>query len=302
MGTAGSVWPRAAAVVLAAVACSATAIPSADAAVRDDAQAVVSLFDDAGGQALFDGSVPISPSHPQVACIAVGASGAAAQDEVALLSRHVSGSLAPQLHLRVEIGAGGHAGDCSGFTGRAVWDGTLTELDRPSGVRLGWRPAADPLASFRLTASVDDSVSGPGRSAQADLVWRLVTSVPGTSPMTSGASSSPTPSGPSVASTPSPARVPARGAPGGETPDVVLQGRRSPADGLGGRMLATLLGVLATPQYPLATSGAAFLFLLVQEQVDRRDPKLMLAARRRRDTELVFPHRSELTPRLGGAR
>src|SRR3954453_8577022 len=74
----------------------------------------VSLFDDSGGTPLFNGAV-LAPGHPQTGCVSVSAAGAAPTDAVVLSASGVSGSLAQYLSVSVEVGLGGHLGNCAGW-------------------------------------------------------------------------------------------------------------------------------------------------------------------------------------------
>jgi hypothetical protein len=55
------------------------------------------------------------------------------------------------------------------------------------------------------------------------------------------------------------------------------------------RLVSTTIATVATPQYPLTAFVLALLFLLVQDRIDRRDPKLATAAVSQRDQEIAVP-------------
>ena len=295
-------WLQAAGVALA-VLLTGVVLGVANRAAAVPAEASASMFDDDSGLALFRGAGRITPSTPQVACLLVGARGAASTDGVALAADAVTGPLADDLLVSVEVGTGGSAGDCSGFTGRQVWQGTLPELANPTpatGYWMGWRPASVPTATFRITVALDPDSTAAGQRAGADVVWRLLYQ-PGAGP-----EPTPTPS-PADPTTAEPTTAEPTAAPSGPTgpgaggrpdqdhrePDLDLAPRgpasalRQVVDGV----VSTAAGVLSSPQYPIGAILAALMFLALQHQFDRKDPKLVLAARNQRDIERTFPDR-----------
>lgn len=146
-------------------------------AVPVPAQASASLFDDDTGVAVFGSSTRITETVAQTGCLLVGAAGASSAARVGLSATGVSGPLAPDLQLTVEMGSGGHAGDCTGFTGSQIWQGTLTELAAPTpstGWWTGWSPSTTPTRTFRITAVLRPGSTSSGQQATAALVWRLV--------------------------------------------------------------------------------------------------------------------------------
>jgi hypothetical protein len=71
--------------------------------------------------------------------------------------------------------------------------------------------------------------------------------------------------------------------------DVVL-GLPLPALGeTARRVSATAMTIAREPQYPLSALGLVGLFLLIQDLIDRRDPKLAAARATRREGSLEFP-------------
>ena len=322
---------RQAAGVALAVLLVGVLVGLADQARATPLEATVPLFDDDGGVALFDGSARVSPSSPQTACLLVSASGASSAAQVGLFAAAVSGSLAPDLQVTVELGGGGHAGDCTGFTGTQIWSGTLPQLAAPTpatGFWTGWTPGSAPTRTFRITIAVDPGSTAQGQHAAADLVWRLVDEdrpVPptptGTPTPTGSPTGTPTPTGsattdPETSTTPvsidptstptvvtPTGSIPAPGAgrpPGGDAggddtggtatvPDLTIGGTGATVRRVASGVLHTAAAVVRQPQYPVSALAAAFLFLLVQDRIDRRDPKLQLAARSQRDNERTFP-------------
>lgn len=306
------------------------------AALAGQVQASASLFDDDSGVALFDGSSRITETVAQTACLLVAAAGASSTARVGLSAAGVSGTLAPDLQLTVEMGSGGHAGDCTGFTGSQVWQGTLTQLATPTpstGYWTGWTPSTTPTRTFRVTAVLRPGSTATGQQAAADLVWRLVdedvpvpptptvtptptpTDTPTPTPtatdtVTDTPTSTPTPTAATDTAGPTgtPTEPPAGGGrvPGGDAgadrqqggagpdaaskPDLTLLGGTAAAlRRVGAGMVTTAVEVVRQPQYPVAALLAAAAFLLVQGWIDRRDPKLQLAARSQRDNERTFP-------------
>ena len=55
------------------------------------------------------------------------------------------------------------------------------------------------------------------------------------------------------------------------------------------RAARAIRAVITSPQYPLLAFGLAVGFLIVQDRIDGRDPKLALASRSQRDNEVEFP-------------
>jgi hypothetical protein len=363
--------------------------------------ASVSLFDDDGDHPLFPGTQPLVPGRTRSACMSVGAAGAAPGDAVYVSATGVGGALADYLQLTVELGSGGSYGDCTAFTGAQVWSGSLSDLaaaSTGSGIPTGWDPSAQPVRSFRVSATLADVPAASGLAAAAKFVWRLsqtpVTPSPSpTTPSPSPSSPSPTPTTPSptpttpspTPTTPSPTAtrptptvppttmppvttstvsepttpdatgtdVPTTPASTEPQPDPVVPSSppdpgepsdgptpvgpvdtgdddpatptRSPAvlppgehgGGGGGdaggakartpkpdvvlgvplaglrqtarAATAAAVTVVRSPQYPLSALALAALFLLVQDAIDRRDPKLAVARVTQRDDRLPFP-------------
>jgi hypothetical protein len=309
-------WWHAVGLVLAVLA-TVVVLGVSNEAAAVPAEASASMFDDDSGLALFRGAGRITPSTPQVACLLVGARGAASTDGVALAADAVTGPLADDLLVSVEVGTGGSAGDCSGFTGRQVWQGTLPELANPTpatGYWMGWRPASVPTATFRITVALDPDSTAAGQRAGADVVWRLLYQPgAGPEPTPTPSPADPTTADPTTAEpttvdpttadpTDSPTAVPSSptGTAAGGRPD---QDHREPDLDLAPRgpagvlrqvvdgVVSTAAGVLSSPQYPIGAILAALMFLALQHQFDRKDPKLVLAARNQRDIERTFPDR-----------
>ena len=138
----------------------------------------VSLFDDSGGTPLFNGSV-LAPGHPQTGCVSVSAAGATRTDSVVLSATGVAGSLAQYLSVSVQVGSGGHLGDCTGWVADPAvptWSGHLGDLT--PGVVTGWYPRTSSTRTFRFTVQVDDVGAASGTTAGGQFVWQLTTTPP----------------------------------------------------------------------------------------------------------------------------
>ncbi len=55
------------------------------------------------------------------------------------------------------------------------------------------------------------------------------------------------------------------------------------------RVSEVAMHIAEQPQYPIGVLGLVAVFLLVQDLIDRRDPKLAVARVTGRDSMLVFP-------------
>jgi uncharacterized membrane protein YgcG len=94
---------------------------------------------------------------------------------------------------------------------------------------------------------------------------------------------------------------PGSGSPGGGStggPTVPGAGSAGPGSGhadvtlthsLPNRLIRTMIGVLAKPQFTLIPLLLALIFMLIQHRIDARDPKLVNASRTKRDMTLTFP-------------
>jgi hypothetical protein len=335
----------------------------------------VALFDDDGGAALFTGAL-LAPGRAQTGCVSVDAQGADPGDGVVLSADSLAGTLVPYLTVTVEVGSGGHMGDCSGFVADPLvtpWSGRLSAL--APGVVTGWQPGQAGTRTFRFTAAVDDNQSAAGLTGSGRFVWQLTTAPPPPPPPpppSPSPSASPSPShspSPTIEPTPDPTPstgptteptvrptdqpepppapqpttssvVPTTAAPvppappvdgppsGTPAPSASPSGRPTPAPtgsptphlgggapgsgggGAGGgaprpdvvlgvplpalRETARRLGdaalhIAQEPQYPLGVGGLVGVFLIVQDLIDRRDPKLAAARVTSRDESLLFP-------------
>lgn len=282
-----------------------------------EAPHAVDLTDDGDGQAMFSAD-GLAPGTLVTACIGVTTADNASSELRLHGTQHGSG-LAESLSLTVEAGAGGRFGDCTGFSGAPVFDGTLAEFttlhyDVASAVPI---PPSDAGARvFRFTAAVRDDNGVQGRDAVATFTWNARTlSVegsavpvePATTPPKAPPSESLTAAEPTaVADGETDLGARDLGAPG---PYPAPDDRPTPTDNGGatpvartppqarsgsGKRLLTPLHDGATPSLAESLLLAALAvterggvaaslllvggtFVVMQDRIDRRDPKLALA-------------------------
>ena len=329
--------PRSSVLVAAVVMALGFLLSVADPAAGAPQQASVAIFDDDADQAMFPG-LTMAPGHSYTECVLVGATAAAIDDWVQLGVADVTGSLAQHLVLSVETGQGGRFGDCSTFTGSPIFTGTLADLAAAGtgyGVGTGWQPAQTSARSFRITVALDGGLRAQGLRAQGRFVWRLVGAAPAPTtpsssrPRSTGPAAGPTstdptaPSGaagattappsPSVVVEPTPPpsgvamgspvpanpTVPSGGAGEPPSPDISIGAEIARFVKMVQQAQRAAVAVVASPEYPVSAIMIALLFLLVQDRIDRRDPKLAAVARQR-DNEADFPDRfGVLTDRFG---
>lgn len=265
------------------------------------AEGGVALFDDDGGRALFTAADKLAPGRPLAECVRVGSRTAMPGDQVWFAAADVSGALADHVTVTLESGTGGRFGDCTGFSGTPLFSGTLRALATASagnGLDTGWDPSSSDTRTFRVTVVMDPALTVQGLTARGDLVWRLYrdvvidpggptdtptttpTDTPTGTPTASPTTPAPTTSGPTATPTVPTGTTTTAPAPT-DPPDVdldagspLLQTVREVAQ----RASQAAVAIVKAPQYPLAALLVAGLFLLVQDLIDRRDPKLVAAA------------------------
>ena len=321
------------AVVLAAGAFVADQSTSLGAVPHDVARAQL-LAATVGGPALFT-STGLVPGAPVSRCVDVDLPGQGPSAAVVVRAVAVTGALADDLVVRVEVGpaTGAPDGDCTGFVGQTAYTDTLAAFAQvsaaaPFGVPTGWQPGTGPVdRAFRLTVEVLDTPGAQGQVAQADLVWAVVTDDPAPPPTPTptptpspggGPASTPTPA-PTAGPTPGPTSVPSSGPTPEPTPEPTggpaptpgpepegpdrndgndgNDGSTTPGGGGAGdggapsggpsavehlydvavQVAETFTGTLEQGGFPAVLVGVVLIFLLVQDQLDRRDPKLALA-------------------------
>jgi hypothetical protein len=257
----------------------------------------------ADGAALF-AEANLAPGRLVTRCVVIDHRGAAGS--VRLAAADLDGDLAPYLSVTVAVGAGGSRESCAGFAGEVTYRGMLTDLaDGPAampGVPAGWQPAGIAEArTYRITVRVADDNAAQGRTAAATLLWLVVPSsahvpaptyVPapdrsGPATPTTGPPAAPTRSTPAaVPTSPAASAVPSADAPR-QTAATSPPAEPGTAGARSGRWpslrqmvdVASRIAAQAGRHavIPLLAFLLALVFLAVQDRIDRRDPKLMLA-------------------------
>jgi hypothetical protein len=292
---------------IAALAATAVVAIAAPAGHRATASATgdASLTDDDGGQPMF--VVPdLAPGQVVRRCINVNYSGE--RPGRVKVTADADGPLARQLELTVARGTGGRFGDCGDFSGATVFRGSLAEAAEELGKADPWRAdAGGGEASYRFTIKapvtltpepdeihpvlawaatpVDEAGTTPGHPAPppagdpappADPVTTVATtSTPPGATSRPGKRSGPArPAGPRTASGNGPNATPEGGRAAGAAP-----GRRGGhgRDGLLETLRQTIGEAAKRTAFPLLLLIAMFVFVLLQNRLDRRDPKLALA-------------------------
>lgn len=288
------------------------------------------LSSDDGGAALFQVS-ELAPGKAESRCIAVSYDGPGRAD-IRLIASAAGSGLHEFLRLRVDAGSGGRFGDCSGFSGAPLFDGSLAEFvglhhDYDSGL-VALAPAQTGSTTYRLRMALDDDAAPQAGTATASFAWEAGRDTPiavaplRAPPRPGGADADASPSprpGPDAEDRPAPS-TPAGGgaapstapappsapAPKAADPPGRAQPRRDPSRPPGrtqrpapsvtageapqavrpsppepGRIarLFEAISKLVAPvvqrtAFPLILLIVAGLFLLVQDRIDRRDPKL----------------------------
>jgi len=132
--------------------------------------------DDADGK-LFE-LTGLTPGRTETRCITVSNDGPV-PDGIRLIGTGTGSGLGEYLRLTVEAGAGGHFGDCNGFTGAQVFDGTLGDFvdnhhDYDTGL-VALTPSQSASTTFRLRVALDDVAAAQGGTATASFAWEART-------------------------------------------------------------------------------------------------------------------------------
>jgi len=269
----------------------------------------IDLSNDGGGTTFrLDGLVP---SRPVSTCLSVRYANALSPSAIYLYVIARRAALAPYVSLVIEVGAGGGHASCAGFTAtEVVYQDTLARLianhhDSGSGLPVLRVGDAEGQATFRITVVVHDDNAAQNLDADFDLVWSapasdaVVAPVPGPAPLASAPAASPAaPSASATAASPAvPSASASRSAPGNA-------GSAEPSGAHGDRSVMrqffdTVTGLIRKAAGPVAaaTSIGAFsglivaAFILIQDRIDRRDPKLSLAPLRP-PVDLLFSDRT----------
>jgi hypothetical protein len=149
------------------------AAPPADRGATNAASREGALADDDADTALFQ-LTDLTPGQAESRCITVTNDGPA-PDGMRLSGSADGSGLDEFLHLTVDAGSGGHFGDCSGFTGTAVFDGSLGDFvelhhDYDSGL-VALTPSQSATTTFRLRVALDDVPAAQGGTATASFAW-----------------------------------------------------------------------------------------------------------------------------------
>jgi hypothetical protein len=277
----------------------------------------ITLAHDAGASALFR-AANLAPGTTLTNCVKIQYRSPGLERRVDLHAE-VTGDGAGFLGMAIDVGHGGGYGNCAGFTADSpAYDGTLAGFadahpDVESALTLRRVADIDELTvRFRFSVSTDNAAQGT--TADAGFVWTAVEDGPSTveepaSPLPSGP-----PTIPTVPTPAAPSRTPTAPTPVTTRPDHGNGGGpaagpdKPPAEpkdfwhSAGDAIAEAAAVVLAKVVVPVARAGTVgvgmyllvFVFLAVQNRIDRRDPKLALAPTKRR-TDPVFRQRSEVS-------
>ena len=154
------------------------------------------LTTDAGGSALVT-AVQLSPGHVLERCVVVSTPTAYTAADLGLYVT-AFGALADHLNVTIESGTGGSFADCTGFTGKLVFVGTLGALaagfDAVRPDRVGHYSADLSAVTLRLRFSVQDDNSAQGLTTSAAFWWVPLTPAPVVVPPVAPTTVPPTPS------------------------------------------------------------------------------------------------------------
>jgi len=254
--------------------------------------ASIPLTDDDGGRALFPAAA-LGPGRPVSRCVQIQYDGPASPGDVFLLAEDVTGTLASRLDVRVERGTGGGFASCAGFAGSEVFRGPLTDLAAgsagPAGVSTGWVPGAADSQTYRITVELAAGATS-GQTTTATFRWLIVSSASPAGPDPTTPAPEPAavptavPSAPSTRRPGLPGVAPAPHPPGGDSHSPNRTGKRTPSKVIGEIVEQTAevvykvaSGTARHSGVPIASIAAVVIFLLIQNRIDRRDPKLALA-------------------------
>jgi hypothetical protein len=169
-----------------------------------------SLTTDANGSPLVV-AAQLSPGHVLERCIVVTTPTAFASADLGMYVT-ADGDLANHLNVTVETGNGGGFADCTGFSGRLTYVGTLAALasgfSPTAPQRVGHYSATVSSVTLRLRFSVQDDNAAQGLTTTAAFWWLPITAAPTPAPTTPAplpsAASSSEPSPPSSQPSPTP--------------------------------------------------------------------------------------------------
>lgn len=273
----------------------------------------ITLSDDDDAAALFS-ATGLAPGHPVSGCLNVTYT-ADGYTAFRLHGEAGGSGLARSLSLVVEAGTGSRFGDCAGFVGVTVYQGTLADFterhgDFAEGLDLDV-PEDGTSRSFRITADVLDDDSVQGTDAVATFTWEARPAPPPTTTTTVTATTStlvePALAAPSTEPESEPPVGPASDVPLSPPPEATMaapvttlppappsslstnssaapsgRGRLTPVTGTASDSLLEAVArgtvfVLQRSAFPGILLLIAGIFVLVQDRIDRKDPKLALA-------------------------
>jgi hypothetical protein len=254
------------------------------------------LLGESNGSPLFN-SVDLSPGEPVSRCVTLQYSGSGANGYVEFGVVGATGDLLSQMTLQVEEGTGGGAeGSCTDFSGTVLYSGSFDAMTY-SGIGgaplvTKWDPASVPSSSFEITISVQDTRQAMGLSGTGDLQWVLAgpqnsTSLPTSSVVGAPGTTLPRSKGPTR--TRHNSKLPR---PEHESSTQTNQSSAPPAPStLHAKLAAFGKQVVRQSWFLLLILFAILVFLLFQNNMDKADPKLRLAAAASEpDLEFVPPN------------
>jgi hypothetical protein len=137
----------------------------------------VTISDDDGGGAMFTVGGLTSATPAASRCLTVTYTGNVAAPVKLYLTGLTGTGLGTYLNLTVEAGTGGGYGSCTGFSGSTIYSGTLGGFSTAytaysNGLSASWTPSTNGAQKvFRLTYSLQNNASAPGKWDRATLVW-----------------------------------------------------------------------------------------------------------------------------------
>jgi len=289
-------------------------ISGASPAWADDPLVITS--DNSGGSLVSASN--LSPGDLPPTCLTIFYTGAGARDKLQLIVTTDNSALTDYIGVSIEQGRGGRHGDCSGFTGSRVYEGTLAAAGRQHGRELsamqivGLTEGSGEV-SLRLTFAVGNDNRAQGGSTRSDFTWiagsppLVVNGPPGGTPggapgQTPRSQPKPAIKMPVVGPPALPGKLPKPGAEprsDGERHQASKSGTRALAESAAQALAAQVRRIgkplLKGAGFGLGTLPFVILFLLIQHYIDRRDPKLANAPSYA-EPDLPFgnmPHRAD---------
>jgi hypothetical protein len=264
------------------------------------------ITDDDGGAPMF--SVPaLRPGERVTNCIEVKYDGT--KDAPVTLAGRGSGALDQYLDVEVERGSGGGYNNCAGFAGTRIFVGTLADFlrtgDSADSALPAWTASeSEPARTFRISVALREVAAAEGQTAAATFEWAAPGVDETADPDDPDSSPVPPPVAgqkpkskpkPSLTESTDPSQRADSRTPGKDGGNGAAGGGGGYTSGGGGEEKSLLDKVtdIAVESgkrlaFPSILALLAFLFLLVQNRLDRRDPKLSEAPLHRDDDLLPF--------------